>query len=362
MTFKKIFAVILTTFFVLSFSDLKKAEELNLEPFYSQFQEALEQARLNHTWCVTHAFPSIKDIDPRAFEKTNPDVADLTLLEQYATCYHEYAKDSLTLICEKELELRKRIQLNSQFHLFEEDFELKEQLAFITLERKALEEKGSEITAEAYKNNSTAQGLSVTDKAHNAKQNKLLNSSLGVDSCHTIQTFNKAGELEIEPFYSQFQYALKQANSNHSWCAYWASLSVAEIDPSYAQWKKQRNPNVDLSLSLMEKYLICYHRYVKDSLSLICEKERQLKEAIRTLAEEGGLKNLLDLELKIKQLDFITSQRKAEKEQGSLILVNTYKNNRLAQRVHGWDSARENLKILSNLGLGVNSCDEIKEE
>ena len=361
MTFKNIFTVILTAFFVLSFSDFKKAEKLNLEPFYSQFQEALEQARLNHTWCVAHAFPSIKEIDPRAFEKTNPDVAEPTLLEQYATCYHEYAKDSLTLICEKEKELSKRIQ-SLEEEPGEEDFELKKQLDFITLARKALEEKGSGITAEAYKNNSTAQGLSGTDKAHIAKQNKLLNSSLGVDSCHTIQAFNKAGELEIEPFYSQFQYALKQAKSNHSSCAYWASLSVAEIDPRYAQKEKQRNPNVDLGPSLMEKYLNCYHRYAKDSLSLICEKERQLKKDIRTLAEEGGLKNLLDLELKIKQLDFITSQRQAEKEQGTLILVNTYKNNRTAQMVHGSDMARENLKTLSNLGLGVDSCDEIKEE
>ena len=91
---------------MMSFHSIEKAEELKIKTFYSLFQESLKQARLNHTYCTLSAGPNSLEINPmvkfiRPGEDYGPDA-----LEQFTSCYYEYAKDSISILCEKESELK----------------------------------------------------------------------------------------------------------------------------------------------------------------------------------------------------------------------------------------------------------------
>ena len=110
---------------MMSFADIKKVEELKIKTFYSLFQERLKQARSNHEFCIRIAHPSLLEIDPlvkytRSSEDYGPD-----LLEQYTDCYYEYAKKSLSLLCQKEKELKESIQSLEENGEKEEPLELK---------------------------------------------------------------------------------------------------------------------------------------------------------------------------------------------------------------------------------------------
>ena len=60
-----------------------------------------------------------------------------------------------------------------------------------------------------------------------------------------------------------------------------------------------------------------------------------------------------------KRLNSIVSERKTQEEKGYQITVKAYKNNDLAQMVHGSDMARENHEKLLNSNLGTNSCNQV---
>ena len=166
----------------------------------------------------------------------------------------------------------------------------------------------------------------------------------------------KAEELKIKTFYSLFQERLKQARSNHEFCIRIAHPSLLEIDPLV----KYTSPGEDYGPDLLEQYTDCYYEYAKKSLSLLCQKEKELKESIQSLEENGEKEE--PLELKKKQLEFIVSERLALEQKGSSITANSYINHELARAIHGSRKLKINFHKLSQIGYGLNSCDKILEE
>ena len=167
----------------------------------------------------------------------------------------------------------------------------------------------------------------------------------------------KAEELKIKTFYSLFQESLKQARRNHTSCTITINPNLLEIIPPLA---KQFRPDEDYGPDLVEQFTNCYYEYAKDSLSILCEKERELNTTIQSIEEMGEKQG--SLELKKKQLEFIVSERLALEQKGSSITAYSYSNHELAQAVHGSDNSKIVLQKLSQLGYGLNSCDKILEE
>ena len=166
----------------------------------------------------------------------------------------------------------------------------------------------------------------------------------------------KAEELKIKTFYSLFQESLKQASRNHAICTLKVNPNLLEVSPLVKQFR----PDEDYGPDLVEQFTNCYYEYAKDSLSLLCEKERELKMTIQSIEEMG--EKLGSLELKKKQLEFIVSERLALEQKGSSITAYSYSNHELAQSLHGSDKSKIVLQKLSQLGYGLNSCDKILEE
>ena len=169
---------------------------------------------------------------------------------------------------------------------------------------------------------------------------------------------DRALELELETFYSKYKEAIEQARVNNEWCVTIANPSSLEISPMV----KYTRPNGFYGPSLLEQFTECYKNYAKQTLSFICEKERELKEALLSFEEKKDEKKTEDLELKKNQLDFIVSERLHLEKPGSLITVKAVKNNSLARAVLGSDEFAIVQKKITDLSFGLNSCDKILEE
>ena len=160
----------------------------------------------------------------------------------------------------------------------------------------------------------------------------------------------------METLYSQFQIAIETANSTHEFCVFLSSPSLSEMIPNL----NHTHSDVGYSHGLLEQYTACYRKYTKDALTLMCEKEKQLKDVIRSFEDESQSGD--NLELMKEQLDFIVSARLAQVEKGSEITVAAYENDVQAQTLHGSDKAAINREKLFNLRYSFNSCDKILEK
>ena len=162
----------------------------------------------------------------------------------------------------------------------------------------------------------------------------------------------KAEELKMKTFYSLFQKSLKQARSDHTFCTLSINPNSLEINPMVIY----TNPSEDYGPDIPEQFTNCYYEYARDSLSLLCEKERELKQTIQIFEEKGETKD--SLELKKKQLEFIISERQALEKKGSSITANSFQKHETAQVVVGPDKSDSVFHKLSQLGYGLNSCDK----
>ena len=170
----------------------------------------------------------------------------------------------------------------------------------------------------------------------------------------SFSEIRKAEELGLATFYSEFQKALETAKSIHDDCLWFIRPSLPEIRPGL------NGTRFDNGLSLLEQYSVCYRRYTKASLTLLCEKEKELRDVIRFF--EADSQSGDELESMKEQLDFIVSARLTQKEKDFEISVTAYENNESVQAYHGPDKVAINREKLFNLSYDFNSCDKILEK
>ena len=366
---KKRLFLILIVLPALSISEIKKAEELGVDPVESTFQKQLRQARFNHEWCIKTSLP--RQAEERKY--IHPDYhLGLSLIEQYTNCYKQYADEAFTALYQQERHIEFDIERTIENYIsdrinndleykFDDELDdkidelVKENLDFIKSQRYALEEEVSSITVKAYENSKFVKKFHSPDE-------RAINREKLVNLGHSFNHYDKAKAkyLRLETFYSQFQEALEELNSNHEWCVSRASPNIAEIDPRYAEGQKRINPNYDPGLGVFEQYINCHKRYAKASLTFICKKEKEYKDHHQYFVSNGIFGGRRDF---IKeQLDFIVDQRRAQEEKISSITVKAYENDTHAQRILGSDETRLNREKLVDLTYRFDSCDKVLEE
>ena len=169
----------------------------------------------------------------------------------------------------------------------------------------------------------------------------------------------KAQELQISTFYFLFQQALEEASFNHERCVNGERANSLEISPILRETKPNEE---DYIPNLFEQYTNCYKNYAKDSLTLICQKEKELSKIIDSLEYEDELAAIYNLELIKKQLNFIVGHRLSQEAKGSHITAKAYRNSELVDAIYGSEKTVTDSERLSNLSYGLNSCHKIIEE